>query len=109
MYCVRMTTEQDGIYESEVVIKTQDKHQAELAFEGTVLGVKYNKKGTEEIEDNKYVLHGTNDKVIVTLKEEQHEKGKRNKNRIRHNKERSDSNRYRTRRDTNRSSSKNSR
>ena len=87
MYRVRITTEQDGVHRSETIIETHDRHQAELAFEGTVLSVKYHKKGTEEIEPNKYVLHGTDDKVIVTLKEEQHDKRKEGRHDERKNNE----------------------
>ena len=44
MYYINLTKIVNGKQYNELILKTKDKHKADLAFEGTLLGLRYELK-----------------------------------------------------------------
>lgn len=81
MFYVNVIKNIDHKQSNELIIKTKDKTKAELAFQGTLLGVHYdlrNKKGvTEIVLKNKHTIKYDNTIITVLLKEVNYGQGKR--------------------------------
>lgn len=72
MYSVNITKIENHKQSNDLVVATKDKHEAELAFEGTILGLRHQLKDIrtgEIIEKNKIKFKYANTIITVTLKE----------------------------------------
>lgn len=75
MYYVHLTKIINGIQSNELILKTKNKHEAELAFEGTVLGIRHElkHKDTKEIileKKIKFLCDKTS--ITISVKEDKH-------------------------------------
>lgn len=73
MYFINLTRITDGKQYNELILSTNNKHEAELAFEGTLLGLRYelkDKRLGELITKNKVKLKFERTIITVTLKED---------------------------------------
>ena len=74
MYYVKLYKNIDGKQSAELILRTKDKHAAQLAYEGTVMGQRYalkEKEYAERTEPDKIKFYKEDDYVSIVLKEEQ--------------------------------------
>jgi len=73
MYNVSVTKIENNKQSNEIIIVTKDRHEADLAFEGTILGLRYNLKDMlsgEIVKKNKIKFKYDKTIITVTLKED---------------------------------------
>lgn len=73
MYHINLTKIVNGKQYNELILKTKNKHKADLAFEGTLLGLRYklkDKRIGEIVLKNKVKFKYENTVITVTLKED---------------------------------------
>ena len=72
MYNVNVTKIENNKQTNELIVATKDRHEADLAFEGTILGLRHQLKDIltgEVIERNKIKFKYDKTIITVTLKE----------------------------------------
>jgi hypothetical protein len=73
MYNVSVTKIENNKQSNEIIVVTKDRHEADLAFEGTILGLRYNLKDIlsgEIVKKNKIKFKYDKTIITVTLKED---------------------------------------
>lgn len=73
MYNVNVTKIENNKQSNELIVATKDRHEADLAFEGTILGLRYKLKDIlfgEIVEKNKIKFKYDKTIITVTLKED---------------------------------------